>query len=193
MPDLKLEKAEKKEITGHEIVSVLQSFDAVFRQVVEGHQNGIAAASRHADQLLTDLETGTELTKLAALLSKEVPTWSGHDGKTLKDLLSLGDQLEIPAIDDRAGKERRPNRPRRRKRSDRDRREGRPPGPEAACEIPSVHLRNLALAVRRPETGAIVMIMPWSAPARRSRHREVPVISRQRGTSAEGRTRTATE
>lgn len=111
MPDLNLEKAEKKEITGHEIIGVLRSFDSVFRDIIAKHNDSVAAVSRHADQLMSDLETSTELTKLAALLSKELPTWSGHDGKTLKDLLSLGNQLEIPAINDRAGKEKAPEVP----------------------------------------------------------------------------------
>jgi hypothetical protein len=124
MPALNLEKAEKKEITGHEIVGVLQSFDALFRDVVTKHQDSVTAVSKHADQLLSDLEKTTELTKLAALLSKQVPTWTGHDGKTLKDLLSLGNQIEIPAINERAGKEKAPEVPKKKEEKPQG-----PPGP----------------------------------------------------------------
>ncbi|GAB3736662.1 hypothetical protein GCM10027598_63820 [Amycolatopsis oliviviridis] len=123
MPDLNLEKAEKKEITGHEIIGVLRSFDAVFRDLVAKHSESVSAVSRHADQLLSDLESSTELTKLAAALSKELPTWNGHDGKSLKDLLSLGNQLETPAINDRAGKEKAPEMPKEKEEKP------HPPGP----------------------------------------------------------------
>ncbi|WP_410651458.1 hypothetical protein [Amycolatopsis sp. cmx-4-54] len=121
LPEFKLERADTQEITGHEIIGVLQSFDRAFEKIATAYDDSIAALNRHLGELITEVERNTELTKLTALLAKDLPAWTGHGGKSLRDLLSLGENIQLPAINERAGEEKAPPIP--------EKEENRPPGP----------------------------------------------------------------
>ncbi|RZQ65736.1 hypothetical protein [Amycolatopsis suaedae] len=100
---------ERVEITGRLIIDVMRSFYQALTQVVEGYQASLAALHKHLDDVLEFVDDA-KLSELS--LSDVVPKWPDHEGKSLKDLLSLGETLEVPEINDRAAEEKAPPMPR---------------------------------------------------------------------------------